>query len=73
MNTFIPSRRFRRRYDQIFGYSPLAANIFLLMAELANVRGDVHMGPCPEQDIQRLMLARFNDPRAYQLPGGPKR
>jgi len=70
---FTPNRDFRRRYDQIFRHSPLAANVFLLMSELANDRGEVRLEPSfPEAEIQRLMKARFNDPRAYQLPGGAK-
>lgn len=73
MKSFTPNRRFRRRYDLIFRHSPLAANVFLLLTELANQRGEVHLGPCPEAEIQQLMVSRFEDPKAYQLPGGPKR
>jgi hypothetical protein len=44
------------------------------LAELANERGEVRFdNPDPAIEIQRLMVARFDDPRAYQLPGGPKR
>jgi hypothetical protein len=69
----ILNRRFRRDYDRAFRKDPLAANMLLLLAELANERGEVHLGPVPEVEIQRLMAARFKDPRGYQLPGGPKR
>lgn len=73
MSLFTPSRRFRSDYDRLFRKDPVAANIFLLMAELANERGEVRLGPVPEVEIQKLMAARFDDCRAYQLPGGPRR
>ena len=59
---FTASRAFRRDYARLFQKDPAAANVFLLLAELAD-----------EVEIQRLMAARFEDPRAYQLSGGPKR
>jgi hypothetical protein len=68
----IPTRKVRRDYNRLFLKDPLAANVFLLLAELADERGRVHLGPCPEVEIQRLMVARFDNPRAYQM-GGPKR
>lgn len=70
MSTFIPSRRFRRDYDRLFRKNPAAANVFLLLAELADEKGQV---VTDERELQGLMAARFTDPRAYQLPGGPKR
>ncbi len=70
---FKPNRRFRRDYDRCFRKDPAAANVFLLLAELADGKGQVGLGPSPEEEIQKLMRARFNDPKAYQLPGGPKR
>ncbi|MCK9391545.1 MAG: hypothetical protein WCW53_06885 [Syntrophales bacterium] len=74
MKPFTPSRHFRRTYDHLFKKDPATANIFLLLAELANEAGQVQLGPCPEVELQQLMAARFNNPRAYQLPGGgPKR
>jgi len=75
MKPFAPNRHFRRDYDRIFKRDPAAANVFLLLAELANEKGQVQLGPCPEAEIQQLMAARFNNPRAYQLqlPAGPKR
>ena len=74
MSTFTPNRRFRREYDRLFKQDPAAANILLLLAELADERGEVKFdAPDPAAEIQRLMAARFTDPRAYQLPGGPKR
>jgi len=72
---FTPSRRFRREYDKVFRRDPGAANILLLLAELADEKGQVSLGPCPEADIQKLMGVRFDDPFAYQLSrsGGPRR
>jgi hypothetical protein len=71
---FTPNRKFRRTYDHLFRKNPLGANIHLLLCELANERGEVRLyGLLPERELQRLMVARFSDPRAYQLPGGPKR
>ncbi len=64
------NRRFKRDYDRLFRKDPVAANVFLLLRELADAKGEVALGPCPEAEIQQLMAARFTDPRAYQLPGG---
>ena len=66
------NRAFRRDYDQLFKKSPLAANTWLLLRELADEKGEVHLGILPEMELSRLMIARFENPRAYQLPGGPK-
>jgi hypothetical protein len=74
MSTFVPSRRFRRDYDKIFRKDPAAANVMLLLCELADEKGQVRLEtPFPEVEIQRLMAARFTDPRVYALPGGPRR
>jgi hypothetical protein len=74
MKMFTPNRKFKRDYDRIFSKDPAAANVFLLLAELADEKGQVIFdSPFPEVEIQRLMSARFDDPKAYQLPGGPKR
>ena len=71
-DAFIPSRKFRRKYDKIFKRDPAAANVMLLLAELANERGQVSFDGDPAAEIARLMEIRFENPRAYQLPGGPK-
>lgn len=71
--TFRPNRKFQRDYDRIFRKDPAAANLFLLLAELANERGEVHFTARPEIELQKLMAARFSDPQAYQLSGGPKK
>jgi len=73
MISFIPSRNFRRNYDRLFLRDPAAANLILLLSELADQNGQVRLGPCPEEELQTLMAARFSDCWAYQLSGGPKR
>ena len=71
---FRPNKKFKRDYDRLFKKVPVAANVFLLLAELADEKGQVRFEtPFPDAEIQRLMTARFNDPEAYQLPGGPKK
>jgi hypothetical protein len=72
--SFTPSRRFRRDYDRLFRKDPAAANVMLLLAELADEKGQVRFdNPDPVAEIAGLIAARFIDPRAYQLPGGPRR
>lgn len=74
MKPFTHSRRFRREYDRLFRKDPAGANVFLLLAELADARGETRFNsPDPSAEIADLMAARFTDPKAYQLPGGPKR
>ena len=58
---------FRKQYDRIFERSPLAANVFLLIAELANDKGRVKT---TEEELTVLFNTRFDDPKAYQLHGG---
>jgi len=70
--TFIPNRKFKRDYDRIYKKDPVAANVFLLMCELADEKGQVSFTEPAEIEIQRLLMARFDDLRAYQLPGGLK-
>ena len=68
-----PNRKLRRDYDLIYREDPLAANVFLLLTELADDQGQINFGTlCLEQEIQRLMRARFDDPLAYQLSWGEK-
>ena len=71
---FKPNRKFKHDYDRIYRKDPVAANVFLLLAELVDGKGQIKFdSPCPEAEIQRLMIARFDDPRAYQMEGGSKR
>ena len=68
------NRKFRREYDRLYKKDAAAANVMLLLCELADECGDVRIEtPFPEIEVQRLMLARFDNPRAYSLPGGQKR
>jgi hypothetical protein len=64
--TFKPDRKFKKHYDRLFKKDPLAANIFLLICELANERGRFVAN---EQEIADLMAIRFNDPMEYALGG----
>ena len=48
----------------------MGANILLLLVELVNEQGEIRFeAPSPEIEIQRLLEARFDDPREYQLEG----
>ncbi len=66
---FKPNRKFKKKYDRIYKKDPAAANVLLLLCELADERGQVQLGPLPEEELQRLLIARFEDPKAYQLRG----
>jgi len=67
---FTPNRQFRRAYRRLFRKDPAGANLLLLLAELADERGEVRFKtPFPESEIQKLMATRFDDPGAYQLEG----
>ena len=71
MEKFIPNRRFKKQYDKLFKQDPIGANVFLLLAELANDKGQVKIVGTTEEEIakeiQRLLMARFNDPEEYAL------
>ena len=69
MKQFRPSRRFRRDYDRLFRKNPAAANMLLLLCELADEKGQVKTD---EAELACLMAAHFEDPRAYQLAGGKR-
>ncbi|MGV8057879.1 MAG: hypothetical protein AB2L12_07660 [Smithellaceae bacterium] len=72
--SFIPSRKFRREYNRRYRKDPATANVFLLLAELADEKGEIRFESLsPKTEIQHLMATRFDDPRAYQLSGGLKR
>lgn len=69
---FKPNRHFRRDYKKIFRRSPEAANMLLLLCELADEKGLVHLGPDHEGQLAELMSMRFENPAAYQFPKGAK-
>ncbi len=61
---FKPNRKFRRDYDRLFKKDPGAANLFLLLAEIADENGQVQ---ADEKELASLMSARFDDPQEYAL------
>jgi len=61
---FKANKRFKRDYDRIFKKDPEAANLFLLLCELADKNGRVLID---EVDLVRLMAARFKNARERQL------
>ena len=63
-NKFKPNRRFRREYKRLFKLDPQAANVFLLLCELADEKGQVETAPA---ELAKLMAARFEDPKEYAL------
>ena len=65
--TFKHHRKFKKQYDKLFREDPIGANLFLLLAELANEKGQVILGPKPDEELSELMAARFEDPEGYQL------
>ena len=65
MTTFRPNRKFRRQYWRLFKKDPLAANTLLLLAELADEKGQVIIKD-PEQ-LTDLLILRFEDPRRWAL------
>ena len=65
---FKPNKRFKKDYDKIFRQNPEAANLYLLLCELADKKGRVI---ADEGQLARLMSERFSDPKEYALKGGP--
>lgn len=61
---FKPNRKFKKQYDRLFRQNPEGANLFLLLCELADKKGEVKTN---EEELAELMEARFNDYREYQL------
>jgi len=66
---FVPNGNFKRRYRSVFKKNPLAANMLLLLCELADERGDVRFEtPSPERNLANMLLFRFDgDPGRYAL------
>ena len=62
---FKTNRQFKKKYERLFNKNPLGANVFLLLSELANERGQVTISD--ERELLELMAKRFDDPEAYQL------
>lgn len=66
VRNFRPNRKFRRDYDQIFNTDPIAANLFLLLAELADEYGEI---TATDEELAHAMKVRFDDPTEYALGG----
>jgi len=58
------NRTFKRDYKRTFRRNPLAANMLLLLAELADDSGQVQIS---DKQLALLMAARFENPRGWQL------
>jgi hypothetical protein len=58
------SKNFKYDYDRLFKMDPMMANMFLLLRELAEDKGQVVID---EKEIADLMGIRFNDPNEYAL------
>jgi len=58
---------FKNEYDKLYRKNPAAANVLLLLTELADEKGKV---VTDDKELAALMALRFDDPTAYQLPGG---
>lgn len=56
------NKKIKKNYDRIFQTNPEAANLFLLLCELADKRGRVIAS---EAELASLMAERFPDPREY--------
>ncbi|MGA9111272.1 MAG: hypothetical protein WB290_13350 [Smithella sp.] len=61
---FRPSRKFKRDYNRLYHKNPAAANLFLLITELADQKGQV---TTDEKELADLMAQRFEDPQRYSL------
>ena len=62
---FKPNRKFKRVYNQIFKEDPFSANLLLLLCELAD--GDGRVEFAEDDDLVKLIKARFSDPEEYAL------
>ena len=62
--TFKLNSKFKKDYDRFFKQDPMGANMFLLLCEIADDKGQVATS---EQEIAELMAVRFNDPEEYAL------
>lgn len=64
------NRKFRKEYRKIFKKDPLAANLFLLLFELAGPDGKIVLPNDPkaiDKELSSLMQARYEDPEGWQL------
>ncbi len=62
---FTPNRKFKRDYNRIYRKDPVAANMLLLLCELADEKGQVNTN---DEELAVLFNARFGDnPRRSSL------
>jgi hypothetical protein len=66
---FTPNKTFRQQYDRTYRKYPVMANVMLIMMELANATGGSIFETFPDKEVSRFIVSRFENPRAYQLPG----
>ena len=62
--SFKPNHIFHQEYDRLYRLDPLTANVFLLLCELADDKGEVQTS---DDEICRLLAERYSDPWSYQL------
>ena len=67
IDMFTPGKRFKKDYDKLFKEDPVSANLMLLLCDIADENGKFIIAEPVEDEICRLMSARFNDVSAYQL------
>ena len=69
--SFNPNRKFKRQYDRFFKEDPMLANVYLLLCELADEKGNIKIPGESEDQVSEsiciLMAIRFNDPKEYAL------
>lgn len=61
---FTPNKKFRKDYHRLFKRDREAANLFLLVCELADQKGQFETS---EKELAELMAKRFKDPGEYAL------
>ncbi len=64
MPSFKPTAKFKKNYRRIYRKDPEAANMLLLLCELADRKGQFETS---DEELARLYAARFNDPKEYAL------
>ena len=63
--TFKPNKKFIKEYRALYGTDPEAANLMLLLCELANDKGELIS---TEDELIILFNIRFNDPKENLFP-----
>jgi len=64
--TPMPDQKLKKYYDQLFKSDPAAANLFLLLVELADENGQITPD---EEELALLFSIRFGNPTDYSLGG----